>query len=194
MATNESTTYIPPGYRALAAVVAEYGIERVRGWLAEPRIEAIVFNPKTGKEYTFEGVGLWRSDEAPQMLRTGKYRNFVLMVRNFDQPPDFVVQWPDRRENFPPPNVEPAAPPPAPPEPVTSESAPLERSGTATWVAAEIGRMKAAGELSPHIVKSKLAKHLVSRMKAAHAKGTAPAPVGQRHLENNLVAWGLWPL
>jgi hypothetical protein len=106
-----NTPYVPPGNRALLAVVLEY-----RRWLAEPRIEAFGLNPQTGREYLIP-VELWRSDQADEVLRTGKYGNLVVFVRDFDQPPDFVPQWPDEREGFPPSSAEPAEPVIEPSEP-----------------------------------------------------------------------------
>jgi hypothetical protein len=122
MATGESTTpYVPPGNRALISVTTEYAPERVRGWLAEPRMEAFGLDPATGREYIIP-VELWRSDQAAEVLRTGKCQNLVLLVRDFDRPPDHVFMPPDERENFPPRRspepVEPTvAPEPAEPEP-----------------------------------------------------------------------------
>jgi hypothetical protein len=99
-AGNEPITpppYVPPGNRALISVTTEYAPERVRGWLAEPRMEAFGLDPATGREYIIP-VELWRSDQAVEVLRTGKYRNLVIFVRDFDWPPDHVFMPPDERE------------------------------------------------------------------------------------------------
>jgi hypothetical protein len=133
---NPNTPYAPPGYRALIAVVAEFGPDRVRRWLAEPCMEAFDFNPRIGETSREIDVRRWRSDEAVEVLRTGTYKNFVLIVRDFDfrTPPDFVPHWPDEREGWPPPSTEPAEPAapvpevtPAPPSDITPAVSPPEQ-------------------------------------------------------------------
>jgi hypothetical protein len=128
MAENDSTTpFEPSGYRALIGVVIEYGVDRVRRWLADQRIEALGINPKTGRRYEVY-IDLWLSEEAVEVLRTGKYRNLVIFVRDFDWPPDHVFLPPDEREGFPPPSPEPVEPAvaPEPAEPIEPEPEPAE--------------------------------------------------------------------
>jgi hypothetical protein len=66
-------------------------------------------------------------------------------------------------------------------------------SDTAAWVAAEIERMKAAGEIRGLRI-TELAKVLEARMKKAHATDSSLRVVRWRHIKNSLPTWGLWPI
>lgn len=141
MAADESTTpFIPSGYRALTAVVTEYGADRVRRWLDDQRLDVIGRSPKTGERFDIP-LGLWGSEGALEVLRTGTFRNLIIFVRNFDFPPDSPPNPPDERENFPPrpipasvePELKPAELPersePATPDLQTPEAEPARHPG-----------------------------------------------------------------
>jgi hypothetical protein len=69
-------------------------------------------------------------------------------------------------------------------------------SDTAAWVAAEIERMKAAGEIhrDMRITITELAQQLGKRMKKAEAANNSLRSVSWLHIKNYLPKWGLWPL
>jgi hypothetical protein len=63
------------------------------------------------------------------------------------------------------------------------------------WCAAEIKRMKAAGEIHDSIRITKLAELLADRLgKASKAGNTSIKPVTSGHIKNMLPTWDLWPM
>lgn len=108
--------YAPPGYGLLRGVVARYGSDRVRRWLAQGDITALALDRASGRWFDIS-VEYWRSDAAGATLTDGLFKTFVVIVREFDRPPDFVPQWPDQREGFPSPSAEPVTPEPEQNEP-----------------------------------------------------------------------------
>ena len=62
------------------------------------------------------------------------------------------------------------------------------------WLAAEVKRMKVAREVPGDIEKTDLARLLEGRIETAARRGEVTKPVGYRHIVNNLVALGLWPV
>lgn len=63
------------------------------------------------------------------------------------------------------------------------------------WCAAEIERMRAAGEVRGGTRITKLAELLADRLKKASKAGsTSIRPVSSGHIKNMLPTWGLWPL
>jgi hypothetical protein len=61
------------------------------------------------------------------------------------------------------------------------------------WCAAEIKRMKAAGEVGGGTRITKLAELLADRLKKASKAGnTLIKPVTSGHIKNMLPTWGLW--
>jgi hypothetical protein len=55
--------------------------------------------------------------------------------------------------------------------------------------------MKANGEISEGTRRTKFAQMLADRMEGAYKTNNSSAsPVGWRHINNMLPAWGLWPI
>jgi hypothetical protein len=63
-----------------------------------------------------------------------------------------------------------------------------------TWISAEARRMKGAGEISPRISKTDLAKALAHRMLKASEQDPTVRPIGWESIRNRLGEWGLWPI
>ena len=64
--------------------------------------------------------------------------------------------------------------------------------GAGVWIAAEVKRMKEAGDIPDGIGITEFSRELARRMKKAAA--TDHRPIKARSIENGLRAWGLWPI
>lgn len=71
---------------------------------------------------------------------------------------------------------------------------PEGRTAAGTWIAAEVGRMKKAGEIPADIGISNFARTLATRMCDAAKKDSSLRPVKWTHIKNQLPFWGLWPV
>jgi hypothetical protein len=73
------------------------------------------------------------------------------------------------------------------------EKAPSEPISSKEWIADEIERMKAAGEISDRITtKEALSRELNKRMRIAAAINPLIHRIKARTISNRLVEWGLW--
>jgi hypothetical protein len=88
----------------------------------------------------------------------------------------------------PAPAQAPAAP--AAPTPATT----INTLSTRAWVAAEIERMKHAGEIHHSTPKAKVAQKLAERMIPAAAARNVKRAVDSRYIERRLKTWKLWPI
>lgn len=64
-----------------------------------------------------------------------------------------------------------------------------EADSSKAWIAAEVRRMKDAGEIRADIKKTDLAKEIEARMGRAGIR-----QIGYRSIVNGLSGWGLWPI
>ena len=65
--------------------------------------------------------------------------------------------------------------------------------GAGVWIAAEVKRMKEAGDIPDGIGITEFSRELARRMKKAAATSDL-RPIKARSIENRLRAWGLWPI
>jgi hypothetical protein len=87
------------------------------------------------------------------------------------------------------------APAPAPPTPAPrAPTPPLVRTSSKTWITEDAGRMKAAGDIPAGISKTNFAKILEQRMLKAAETNPSIDPITWRSIQNQLSAWGLWPI
>jgi hypothetical protein len=65
---------------------------------------------------------------------------------------------------------------------------------SAAWIKAEIKTLLKAGKVPADIGITDLARKLEKRVPAAVKAGKLKRPIGQGHIKNSLLGWGLWPL
>ena len=181
MADHNSTTpgagiYLPPGRHLLLTLVALQGPDVTRDELSTGKRTAYEYDPETGEEDPINSA-VWRSTDAPEILRKGTRTRAVAMIlssrrgRSESFYTTFIVI------------VDGALP-----------GAEQTDDDTKVWVANEIKRMKTAGKIPADIRITAFAKTLAKQMQAAFQKDRSIRPVGWGHIKNMLPVWGLWPV
>jgi hypothetical protein len=82
--------------------------------------------------------------------------------------------------------------------PGITESVTIEKGGghvpSKIWIADEVERMKASGQIPEGIEKAAFAKDLAARMRKSAKRDPSIRPIQWKSIANQLIDWGLWPI